>query len=275
MPHLNAAVFLLQNRISHRSTDIGMRGFLFETFCYFFSLASFSLGSKLPLFQASRIFNEPMVIEHLRTGHIMGTSQHLFIAIYRVSSLAQTLTSGNPKEVSVATSELASLDEDLASKHPRPDFGHNMNIEDLNDAVTSELYRLACRIHIKKLLVSSAPDEESAVFSMVEDFIDKLRLLPSNSPSQSILSWPLVVAGFSATTSGQQRIIVAKLAQIHDEWQSAIFSKGAAYLQEKWRRDKYLNHCHHDSDSTSSSTRSRQTYDEIRTTWEKCPVILA
>lgn len=210
-----------------------------------------------------------MVVEHIRTGHIMGTAQHLFIAIYRVSNLAQKLASANPKEVSTAISELSSLDEELASKHPRSDLSHNMNIEDPNDAVTSELYRLACRIHIKKLLASSALDDEYAVFSFVEDFISQLRLLPSNSPSHSILSWPLVVAGFSATATGQKRIIIAKLAQIHEEWQSDIFSKSAAYLQEKWRSDKSLSHC------LSNSARSRQTSDEIGRAWEKCPVILA
>lgn len=203
----------------------------------------------------------------------MGTAQHLFIAIYRVSSLAQVLASGNPEEVTAAISELTSLDEELASKHTKPDLSHNMKIEDLNDAVTSELYRLACRIHIKKLLASPAPDEESATFYLVEDFINQLRLLPSHSPSHSILSWPLVVTGFSATTSRQQRIIVAKLGQIHEEWQSDIFSKGAAYLQEKWRSDKHLNHsssnCHPDI------SRSQQAPDEIGTIWKKCPVILA
>lgn len=203
----------------------------------------------------------------------MGTAQHLFIAIYRVSGLAQELASGNPEEVSTAISELNSLDEELASKHTRPDLSHNLKVEDLNDAVTSELYRLACRIHIKKLLASSTPDEESATFYLVEQFINELRLLPSNSPSHSILSWPLVVTGFSATTSRQQRIIVAKLGQIHEEWQSDIFSKGAAYLQEKWRSDKYLNRS--SSSCYSDTFRSPQTSDEIGTIWKKCPVILA
>ncbi|KAJ5999709.1 hypothetical protein N7481_000118 [Penicillium waksmanii] len=214
-----------------------------------------------------------MVIEHIRTGHIMGTAQHLFIAIYRVSGLAQKLASGNPEEAATAISELRSLEEELASKYTRPDLSHNMKIEDLNDAVTSELYCLACQIHIKKLLTSSAPDEESATFYLVEDFINQLRLLPSNSPSHSILSWPLVVAGFSATTSRQQRIIVAKLGQIHEVWQSDIFSKGAAYLQEKWRSDKHLNHSR--SSCHSDTSRSRQASGEIGSIWKKCPVILA
>lgn len=203
----------------------------------------------------------------------MGTAQHLFIAIYRVSGLAQELASGNPEEVSIAISELNSLDEELASKHTRSELGHNLKVEDLNDAVTSELYRLACRIHIKKLLASSAPDEESTIFYLVEDFINQLRLLPSNSPSHSILSWPLVVTGFSATTSRQQRIIVAKLGQIHEEWQSDIFSKGAAYLQEKWRSGTYSNHS--SSNCHSGISGSQQAPDEIGTIWKNCPVILA
>lgn len=238
-------------------------------FCYFFALASFSLGTRLPLSRAYCIFNSPSVAQHIQRGHIMGTSQHLFIAIYQISSLGLKLASSDLNEISAARSELSSLDYNLSCVETKPGSDYKKDPELHNDAVTSELYRLACRIHIQRLLVSSIPDEDPSILTLVEEFVNQLRLLPSNSPSHSILSWPLVVAGFSAKSTLHQRMIVGKLTQIYDEWQSDIFSKGAAYLQEKWRKEKGLNQ------SPSDNSTFHQSLDDIGTVWKNCPVILA
>ncbi|PWY89717.1 hypothetical protein BO70DRAFT_426171 [Aspergillus heteromorphus CBS 117.55] len=266
LPHLNAAAFLLQNRISSGngdSMDPALRGFLFEMFCYFFPLAAFSLGPKLSisLSWADRIFASPSVMAYIRNGHIMGTSQHLFIAIYRIALLGQKLVSGQPDQVSAARRELILLDRELISR--QTDFTpteYSMDLDQLSDAITSALYSLACRIHIKRLLLlaPSQPDTENenedaeeeeeeeeeeedslaAIQSLVTEFIHTLHHLPPDSPSHNIMSWPLVVAGFSASSAAHQRIIAAKLDIIYTEWQSAIFSKGAAFLREKWRGDR-------------------------------------
>lgn len=269
LPHLNAAVFLLQNRIFRSNGNSGLRSFLFEAFCYFFALASFSLGPKLPLHQAHSIFDAPSVIEYIRTGHIMGTSQVLFVAIYRTSNLALKLASKIPVEVSTARAELMLLDQDLDSGHcNKARNGYDSDTRDLHDIITTELYRLACRIHIRKLLGSSSPEEDLTIYRLVEDFVNELQFLPPNSPSHSILSWPLVVAGFAARHANHQRIIVARLAQIHDEWQSDVFSKSAAYLQEKWKGDKFPKQGILDTSNFRGSSG-------IRTPWNNCPVLLA
>ncbi|KAJ5223085.1 uncharacterized protein N7469_009325 [Penicillium citrinum] len=269
LPHLNAAVFLLQNRIFRSNGNSGLRSFLFEAFCYFFALASFSLGPKLPLHQAHSIFDAPSVIEYIRTGHIMGTSQVLFVAIYRTSNLALKLASKIPVEVSTARAELMLLDQDLDSGHcNKARNGYDSDTRDLHDIITTELYRLACRIHIRKLLGSSSPEEDLTIYRLVEDFVNELQFLPPNSPSHSILSWPLVVAGFAARHANHQRIIVARLAQIHDEWQSDVFSKSAAYLQEKWKGDKFPKQGILDTSNFWGSSG-------IRTPWNNCPVLLA
>lgn len=199
----------------------------------------------------------------------MGTSQVLFVAIYRTSNLALKLASKIPVEVSTARAELMLLDQDLDSGHcNKARNGYDSDTRDLHDIITTELYRLACRIHIRKLLGSSSPEEDLTIYRLVEDFVNELQFLPPNSPSHSILSWPLVVAGFAARNANHQRIIVARLAQIHDEWQSDVFSKSAAYLQEKWKGDKFPKQGILDTSNFRGSSG-------IRTPWNNCPVLLA
>lgn len=234
-------------------------------FCYFFALAAFSLGPKLLIYQAYFIFNSPSVIGHIQHGNIMGTSQHLFIIIFRVSSLAQRLNSKKPDEASLARAELLLLDQELASSQNDFNAKQRMDIGYLNDTITSELYRLACQIHVKKLLDPSTPDGDSTIPSLVESFVHQLQRLPLNSPSHSILSWPLVVAGCFATINLHQRIIAEKLVQIYDEWRSDIFSKSAAFLRGKWKRDRELKR----------GLPSRLSTDTSPVIWCKFPVILA
>lgn len=191
----------------------------------------------------------------------MGTSQHLFFTIFRFSALTQHMASKDPFLVSSAKSELILVDQELASYQTNHRAERDMNIAHIDDAITSELYRLACRIHIRNLLDLHTSDEDSTVNSLVGRFIHQLKCLPPNSPSHSILSWPLVVAGFSATTNEYQCMIAARLVHIHAEWQSDVFSRSAAFLREKWKKDRSS------PSSTNVTTMTRYDYN--------CPVILA
>lgn len=253
--------------------NTALRGFIFELFCYFFSLSAYSLGPKLSLRRAYRIFNSPSVIDYIQPGHIMGTSQYLFFTIFRVSTLAQTLASGKDDQTSRATTELLSLDRNLAVCQVECANKGDMDIGCLSDAVTSELYRLACRIYIRKVVDPSTPDSDEGLQSLLVDFIYQLECLPLNSPSNSILSWPLVVAGLCATVKIHQRIIVTKLVQIHQEWQSDIFSKSAAFLREKWKENRKQK-CSEPSTTPQNADKS-DTLHSGEMIWYKLPVILA
>ncbi|GKZ51760.1 hypothetical protein AbraIFM66951_007065 [Aspergillus brasiliensis] len=166
------------------------------------------------------------------------------------------------------------MDQSLASSAVSLSGTKDMGSECLIDTVTSELYRLACRIYLRKILDPSISDDDQAILALLVEFIDALELLPSDSPSNNILSWPLVVTGLCATRSAHQRIISTKLAHIHGEWRSEIFSKGAAFLREKWRNDRNTNY------RLSSTILPRTTsindipsWDQL--IWYKLPVILA
>ncbi|CAK41775.1 hypothetical protein M747DRAFT_273831 [Aspergillus niger ATCC 13496] len=239
LPHLNAAAFLLQNRIRCDSIDTDLRGYLFEMFCYFFALARFSLGSELLIAQADRIFASPSIIQHIQHGHIMGISQSLFIAIYRICHFSHDMQSSISADRSSARQGLLLLDQELTACQSQLTIDPSMDQGHLNDVITSNLYSLACRIHIKALLTHES-DETDTVHSLMEEFINNLQHLPPHSPSHNILCWPLVIAGLSAKTSAYQRIIVAKLNNIHEEWKSAVFSKSADFLRELWRRDRVM-----------------------------------
>ena len=246
-----------------------LRAYLFEMFCYFFALAVFSLGSKLFLSPADRIFTSPSVIEYLQHGHIMGTSQDLFLAIYRISLLGPNLLSSKPDEASVAKSELLLLDQELVTCQMKFSLQQHIDVEHHHDALISQLYGLACRIHIRRLLAPSRLDEDGTVQSLVEAFIQNLQHLPPDSPSHHILSWPLVITGLSANMSAHQRIIAAKLDNIYENWQSAIFSKSAEFLRDKWRKDRLRNR------DRPIASGNEPSSDPEGFAWHQCPVILA
>ncbi|KNG91367.1 Zn(II)2Cys6 transcription factor [Aspergillus nomiae NRRL 13137] len=243
VPHLNAAAALLLRRLHDTPDDLPLRSFLFELFCYYFSLVAFSHGSRLSLSQASAIFSSPIVTQYLQQGNVMGTSQRLFMCIFRISMLAEKVASERQFHDSPARTELTGLAQQLITWQlelpPRTDA----DIAWLNDAITSELYRLACLIYIKKVLDPALSDDSPPIQALVIAFADNLGHLPPDAPSNNILCWPLVVAGLSAVESTHQRAISIRLGQIYDIWRSDILCQSAAFLRQKWRRDRNPNRC--------------------------------
>ncbi|GAB1198649.1 hypothetical protein APSETT444_007976 [Aspergillus pseudonomiae] len=174
-------------------------------------------------------------------GNVMGTSQRLFMCIFRISMLAEKAE--RQFHDSPARTELTGLAQQLITWQlelpPRTDA----DIAWLNDAITSELYRLACLIYIRKVLDPALSDDSPPIQALVIAFADNLGHLPPDAPSNNILCWPLVVAGLSAVESTHQRAIIIRLGQIYDIWRSDILCQSAAFLRQKWRRDRNPNRC--------------------------------
>ncbi|KAB8207780.1 fungal-specific transcription factor domain-containing protein [Aspergillus parasiticus] len=238
VPHLNAAAALLLRRLHYTPEDLALRSFLFELFCYYFSLVAFSHGSKLSLCQASAIFNSPIVTQYLQQGNVMGTSQRLFMCIFRISMLVEKVTSERQIHDSPARAELVMLEEQLIAWQAELPSRRDADVAWLNDAITSELYRLACLIYIKKVLDTSLSDHSPPIQALVLAFVEHLGHLPPDAPSNNILCWPLVVAGLSAVVVTHQRAISTRLGQIYDIWRSDILCQSAAFLRQKWRDDR-------------------------------------
>jgi len=101
----------------------------------------------------------------------MGTSQFLSMTIFRISSLAETLTHIDTTKAHVGRITLLSIEEELVAWYVSLAVSNNMDIGSLNDAVTSEMYFLACRIYPRKVLDPSTPDEDATVQDLVWKFI--------------------------------------------------------------------------------------------------------
>ncbi|KAE8141641.1 fungal-specific transcription factor domain-containing protein [Aspergillus pseudotamarii] len=241
VPHLNAAAALLLRRLHYTPEDLALRGFLFELFCYYFSLVAFSHGSKLSLCQASAIFSSPIVTQYLQQGNVMGTSQRLFKCIFQISMLAEKVLSERQFHDSPARMELALLEQQLVTWQLELPTRRDTDISWLNDAITSELYRVACLIYIKKVLDTALSDHSPPIQALVLTFVEHLGHLPPDAPSNNILCWPLVVVGLSAVVCAHQRAISTRLGQIYDIWRSDILCQSAAFLRQKWRDDRNPN----------------------------------
>ncbi|KAE8167464.1 fungal-specific transcription factor domain-containing protein [Aspergillus tamarii] len=241
VPHLNAAAALLLRRLHYVPEDVALRSFLFELFCYYFSLVAFSHGSKLSLCQASAIFSSPIVTQYLQQGNVMGTSQRLFMCIFRISMLAEKVLSERQFHDSPARMELALLEQQLITWQLELPTRRDTDITWLNDAITSELYRVACLIYIKKVLDTALSDHSPPIQALVLTFVEHLGHLPPDAPSNNILCWPLVVVGLSAVVGTHQRAISTRLGQIYDIWRSDILCRSAAFLRQKWRDNRNPN----------------------------------
>ncbi|RDW63087.1 Zn(II)2Cys6 transcription factor [Aspergillus mulundensis] len=237
LPHLNAAAFLLKQRISLAPPDPDLRAFLLEVFCYFFSLTAFSHGPSLILDLAAQIFDS---IDHNTTQSLLlGQSQDLIITIFRVTRLAKDL----PCMPGPVLAELANIEAQLANDQ-MPGTAGEAYYDD--DRVMYELYRLSCLIYVKQTMDPLLPPRDAELQDIVDHFVAQLDSLPHDSPSNGLLAWPLVITGFYAVAPPHQRIILARLRLIYKTWRTDIFPQTVDYLRQFWGlgsvdKDRYLD----------------------------------
>ncbi|KAH7133780.1 fungal-specific transcription factor domain-containing protein [Dactylonectria macrodidyma] len=238
IPHINAAAILCYSRCFDTAPDARLRGLLFEIFCYIFTLTAFSHGHKLHLNLALQVFNSPFLSGSFYQGILLRwRCPEIFSSILRVTMLTSGTTSIYSIDEATA-SEIRILESQLANF---PSTRYETDETTVTDEkTTSELYRLACLIHIKKILNPDLPDRSADIQGLVGQFITNLNILPPTSPANNILCWPLVVTGMSSVVMTHQRIIVGRLRKNHETWRSDILSKSAAFLSGKWREAKAL-----------------------------------
>ncbi|KAL4740979.1 fungal-specific transcription factor domain-containing protein [Aspergillus similis] len=241
LPHLNAAAFLLQQRISSTPSDPSLRAFLLEIFCYFFSLTSFTHGPSLILDRASEIFDS--IGYHTGQSLLLGPSQKLIITIFRITRL----TLHSPYMSETVQSELASIEFQLEARSTTGrislvvhDPGEQMleTIEypsfSYDDRVVFELYRLACLIFVKQAIDPLISPRAPELQRIVGCFVTELETLPHDSPSNGLQAWPLVITGFCAVAHAHQRVILARLRIIHKTWRTDIFPQTVDFLRRLW-----------------------------------------
>ncbi|KAL4924622.1 Zn(II)2Cys6 transcription factor [Aspergillus undulatus] len=249
LPHLNGAATLLRRRLNTTAPNLNLRNFLFEMFCYFFSVVAFTDGSSFSFGDSSYIFDSPALHDHLQPGTIMGTSQKAFPIIFRLarylslSRLDSPSCSSSipiPKRIVDPTAQLDLLQTAHELQTCRPPFQVTRDMEPgtITDGVTFELYRLAYLVHLKHIINPTTSVYDPPVQEMVASFIAYLVQLPPESPSDGFLCWPLVIAGLRAVDRSHQVAIAERLKSIYQRYRSEIFSRNLAFLRRLWKEER-------------------------------------
>lgn len=233
LPHVNAAATLCYNRSFSTAKDARLRGFLFEIFCYIASLTSFSHGRSLPLSLTLQVFNSPFLLGSQYQGILLGQCSKTFCFILQVAMLTSNMDPNDlldETKVSALRSIEASLAESLIHE---PAFHGSPAVD---EQTTAQLYRLACLIHVRRTLEPNLDPSDPVLQDPVTQFIRYLETLPSTSPANGILCWPLVVAGLSSVATSHQRLITGRLRKNHETWRTDILSTSADLLSRQWKQ---------------------------------------
>lgn len=206
---------------------------MLEVFCYIFTLAAFSHGQSLQLSLASHVFHSSLITGIRNHGLLIGRSIKLFDFILQIS----TLTCQREELDAMIVSNLEAIEFQLSNWHSIEEM-YEQNAYSADEIVTTELYRLACIIHLKLTLTPHLALRSSQIQDYVSQFVASLEMLPILSPVNNILCWPLVVVGMAATTGSHRRIIAGRLQKNHERWRSEILTESLALLHKKWREDR-------------------------------------
>ncbi|KAH9234082.1 hypothetical protein K456DRAFT_1805171, partial [Colletotrichum gloeosporioides 23] len=234
IPHVNAVAALCSGSCEDAKTDSSLRAITIEIFCYFAALISFSHGRELKLDLASHIFNSPTVWGNGFHGTLLvHRCREIFSTILKVSVLIKdtSLVSTVPYPVAV---ELRKFESQLLSLSTDAEHCAAKTHED----TTSELYRLACLAYIKLLLTPTLSHRSLEIQLLVRRFVVELSRLPSDSPANNILCWPMVVIGLCSVMAVHRRDIGGRLRRMHEtSWRSDIVSRSAEFLSQRWKED--------------------------------------
>lgn len=233
LPHINAAATLCYSRSFSTAKDTRLRGLLFEIFCYIASLTSFSHGRNLQLPLALQVFDSPFLSGSQYQGILLGQCSKTFCFILQVAMLTSNM---DPDDLLDETkvSALRSIEAQLAD--PLIHESASQGLPAVDEWKTAQLYRLACLIHVRRTLEPNLDPKDPILQDPVTQFIRYLETLPSTSPANGILCWPLVVAGLSSVVTTHQRLITGRLRKNHETWRTDILSTSADLLSRQWKQ---------------------------------------
>lgn len=251
--------------------DSRLRGLLFEYFCYFFALIAFSHGDALQLHLAQCVFNSPLLAGNDNSGLLLGRQcREVFSCILKVATLVRRTAHVSPKGNHLRVAELKSLEAQLGSWSGIPPQIDGTALSP--EHAISELYRLACVIHIRKTLDQDDTGNSSDIQQLLAQFIVVLDRLPPTSTANGILCWPLVVAGMASTIATHRRLIVGRLRAIYKIWRSEILTQSVNMLFNSWREEKDANGLRMRTAHPTYAERAVE-FDMCKD-WFNCPVVL-
>ncbi|KAJ0103864.1 hypothetical protein J7T55_001234 [Diaporthe amygdali] len=254
LPHINAAAALCHSRSFVMAQDPGLRGLIFEIFCYIFTLTAFSHGHNLQLNLALQIFNSPFLTGCQYQGILLGRSREVFFYILRVSMLADDVRSAAASSTAAA-SELRTIETQLSQPHPfSPKELHTAASDDAD--LIFNLYRLGCLLYVKRTLNPQLAHQSPEIQNLIQEFVSSLEELSPSSPANGVMCWPLVVAGLGATVGTHRRLIASRLRKNHETWRTDILKRSEEFLSKTWRENRNAGLCErHDTYSTPEFAR--------------------
>ncbi|BCS23505.1 uncharacterized protein APUU_31730A [Aspergillus puulaauensis] len=244
LPHLNAAAFLLQQRLSSAPSNGHLRTFLLELFSYFFALTAFSHGPSLALTPAGEVFDMISANPHhqLGQGMLLGPSQALITTIFQVTRFvmrAPSMMYGMFRlELAIIEHQLQNprnLTDLATAELEQPHYQARINtVYSPDDEILFEIYRLSCLVYVKQILDPDVHPCNHELQHLVNSFVNELNALEGDSPLNGILTWPLLVVGLCAVTRPQQNLIMARLRKSHKIWRTDIFTTTMDFLRQRW-----------------------------------------
>lgn len=216
--------------------DPGLRGLIFEIFCYIFTLTAFSHGQNLQLNLALQIFSSPFLTGGQYQGILLGRSRQVFFYILRVSMLADDVRYAAASSTAAA-SELRTIETQLSQPHPlSPKELHTAARDDAD--LIFNLYRLGCLLYVKRTLNPQLAHQSPEIQNLIQEFVSSLEELSPSSPANGVMCWPLVVAGLGATVGIHRRLIATRLRKNHETWRTDILKKSGEFLSKTWRENR-------------------------------------
>lgn len=272
LPHINAAAAICYRHSRSTAANSRLRGLLFEFSCYFFALTAFSHAHALHLHLGPALFDSPFLSANQTHGILLGERCRMVLSyILRIATLAAKSNVNLAAAQETRLTALRLIESQLGgwSGIPLPDDGKTPIPP---DSALAEIYRLACLIHVKEILhpgLHRVPE----VQRLLSQLISVLHRLPTDSPANGILCWPLVVAGMASVEPPHRQLIVDRLRILHKTWRSDILTNSVALLENFWKQDEYSKRLH--KSGTRHLTRDKSDPDfGFGHNGVVCPIVL-
>jgi hypothetical protein len=238
--HINGAITLISIRINYAAENPELRGFLLELFCYFFTLAVSTHGSRINSDDqfAYRVFHSPFLQSHQSRGMLLGAQSEVFHIILRLSVTLNRHFS-SPSNGASLQLELSAIQSDLwrVSIYTNPDqisqgedFGCSIELH-----ITSNLYYLACQLLLYQVMNPELSIHDEMTRETLAKFFETLERLPTSSSANGVLCWPLFITGLSLKTGKYRSAIISRLKVIETGWRSPIALQASKHLIRRWK----------------------------------------
>lgn len=238
--HINGAITLVSSRLNYSPENPDFRGFLLELFCYFFTLATLTHGSRVRSNDqfTYRVFHSPFLHGHRGRGMLLGATSELFYILFRLSMVLNR-RSDSAFDQHALQLELSSIQYDLLRISTDPTLDQNSQKKESSSSndlqLTSKIYYIACQLLLYQVMYSGVLVCDDLIRETITQFFDTLEKLPISSSANGVLCWPLFIAGLSSDKGKYRSAVLSRLKAIETGWRSPIALQTPKHLNQRWK----------------------------------------